>query len=69
MMVTVLVQSIHDEGLAMYKTMLCTARGRPSLETRVTSVNALPGATCRFLSNAGLVKYKIGYPINLGENS
>ena len=50
-MVTVLVQSIHDKGLVTYKTTLCTAGGCPSLKIRVTSVNSLPGGTCGLLSH------------------
>ena len=47
------------KGLGADKTTLCAARGRQSLKTRVTSVNALPGGARGFLSHATLKRWWI----------
>ena len=45
----VIFRIFMKNGLVEVKIPLCAAGGFPSLQTRVTSVNTLPGGGCGFL--------------------
>ena len=67
MRMDVIFRIFMKNGLVEVKIPLCAAGGFPSLQTRVTSVNTLPGGGCGFLKCASpfcLVLFFVSFSIS-----